>query len=665
MIKLRNAVLAMAMGLLATGALAQHFTQDSQAATVAEELFGSGSVKLEFNDFGDADDAFVPKAKLIFGGAETITNETEFSVTFTLSNATFAEPVSNSDFMWGSWGPDDNGADDISGNADDNQSLVFTPLPAEVTLERSDGGKNTNSVSFKVTVEADTPIAGLMTPTLGTDPVEYAGETRKIVFVLPDVNASGLLAANAMVPTLVNGVDVTVTPAISQPKSGGTVIMESVMNGHLCGVTPLAKAPATVGCPVVEAVAVITSIANTAGGGLISLAPTDERSVLVGGNGKASDPQRAWLSTVQVAIAEGFGGARDQDGDVIDDFTGDLAGTLAIRVSSDSFGEDDVVYIDSNANGKVDGREAFEMDNGVASDTVPLVSSPLSLFYVPSGDEPLKHRTSFTTTANTEFADATAKLRSAKAATAQLKLHGIKDGVAKAYAIAPVSSTDMANVRVTCETSAKTGCNVFLDCKDQMGMNTFGEAGIDVGPGMTARWSQMDIAMALGLEDGWDGRMACDVLSSAPITVQVLTRAAGVWSTTRRSASAATSPGSRPGPTERGPAPRKRGRAFSFLGPAGNSLQKSLARLPHRVRISSVLLRWNAAAMAAPPGELGWKQAKQANGDRDDQTEECSPGDGHGPAGDGRAGPALHAGQPGGDGGRGTVRQRLGEAGVQ
>ena len=49
-----------------------------------------------------------------------------------------------------------------------------------------------------------------------------------------------------------------------------------------------------------------------------------------------------------------------------------------------------------------------------------------------------------------------------------------------------------------------------------------------VGPGETVRWNQMQIAGALGLDDGWEGRLACEVLSSAEITVQVLTRAAGV-----------------------------------------------------------------------------------------------------------------------------------------
>ena len=38
----------------------------------------------------------------------------------------------------------------------------------------------------------------------------------------------------------------------------------------------------------------------------------------------------------------------------------------------------------------------------------------------------------------------------------------------------------------------------------------------------------MQIAEALGLAEGWEGRMSCDILSTAPISVQVLTRAAGV-----------------------------------------------------------------------------------------------------------------------------------------
>ena len=193
MIRLRNAILAAVASLFAAGAIAQvGFMQDSERVYAAEELFGSGSVKLEFNAMGtdtNADDRWEPKAKLIFGGADGIGGGTEFTVTMTLSNATFAEPVSNSDFMWGTWGPD----------ADDSANLAFVAdTNDEVTLERHGGAKGDNSVSFTITVASD--ITGLATPARA-DPMDettdYSGSTRKIVFAIPDLNASGLRARNA------------------------------------------------------------------------------------------------------------------------------------------------------------------------------------------------------------------------------------------------------------------------------------------------------------------------------------------------------------------------------------------------------------------------------------------------------------------------------------
>ena len=548
MIKLRNAVLALAACLLATGALAQtaYFTQDSDAVTVAEELFGSGSVKLEFDEFRGtgSDDMWVPKARLIYGGSAFLGTNTEFHVTLTLSNATFAEPVSNADFMWGTWGPANSTRGGLdcnttttgtegdagvpAGTGDDATKRIFCPFPPEVALERTGGGKNTNSVSFKVTVHPDAVITGLATPTQDATTMEYTGTTRMILFAVPDLNAMGLVAANDEGK---GGKSVGVSVTISQPKSGGTAIMESVEDAHMCGETEVVKSPGTAACPVVSAAKVITSIAATAGGGTISLVPTDERSVLVGGDGKAVDPQRAHLATVTVTANFGTG-ARDQDGDMIDadyGFTNDLAGSLAISVASAGFNDGDQVYIDANGNKKVDGREAFAIDGGVAMDTVPLAAGSSAVYYVPSGDDELKHRTTFTTTATTEFSDLGNKNRGTPApAVAMLKLFGIKDTAAKAYAIAPVGHSDRANVRVTCETTAKTGCNVFLDCTDAMGTNTFGDTGAMIGPGMTVTWNQMEIAEALELEDGWEGRMRCDVLSSDEITVQILTRAAGV-----------------------------------------------------------------------------------------------------------------------------------------
>ena len=301
--------------------------------------------------------------------------------------------------------------------------------------------------------------------------------------------------------------------------------MEGVTNGNECGKDSVETG--SVSCSIVEAKKVLPTIANGGGSGYISLAPADERAVLVDDKGKALPEQRIMLSTVKANFMEGV--ARDQDGDKINSLTGgDLVGSLAIRVASDSFNDGDVVYIDSDSDKKVGGREAFDMEDGVASDTVALDDKSYVVWYAPSGDAAMKHRTKFTVTANTEFADTDALMRSATPAAATLMLQGIEGAPAQAYAIAPVDHADVSNVRVTCESSAKTGCTVFLDCKDQDGMKSFGEAGAMVGPDATVRWSQAEIATALGLDDGWSGRMACDVLSTAPVSVQVLTRSGNV-----------------------------------------------------------------------------------------------------------------------------------------
>lgn len=542
MIRLRNAVVALATSLLAVGALAQNgFMQDSESVTVPEELFGGGAVELEFNDFEDASTPFVPKGKLIFAGAG-LGMGTEFSVTYTLHNATFAESVSNDDFMWGSWGgatTDRGGTDCDLTTTDpvdvDDAALVFCPEDDEVEIERADGKKGDSSVTFDITVTADDINEDLVLPML-TDgdnndqtPDTYTGVTRKIVFVVADLDVSGLRAANAAIAD--PGVHAMVSTVIAQTKSGGmgSKVSEDLVMGHACGMDASENTDARVACPVVKAHKVVTAIANTGGGGAISLDPDDMRMVLVNPAGKALDPQRIELSTVTVNADFGMGGVRDEDGEVLEDFSGSLDGNLSITVSSDSFKDGDVVYIDADGNKKAESREEFVITDGAASDTVDLVAgTPLKVYYQPSGEEALEHQTEFTINASTEFSDTDNKTRAAKAASATLALHGIQPKAAKAYAIAPLTSTDTANVRVTCESAAKTGCRVFLDCKDADGMSTFGEEGMMVGPGMTVRWSQMDIAMALGLDDGWEGRLGCDLLSTAPITVQILTRAAGV-----------------------------------------------------------------------------------------------------------------------------------------
>ncbi|MDE0242008.1 MAG: hypothetical protein OXQ84_17755 [bacterium] len=539
MTKLRNAVFALAAMLLSTGALAQAvgFTQDSEEVTVPEELFGGGAVELDFADFEDADTPFVPKAKLIFNSA-TLNAGTEFSVTFALNGATFDERVVNKHFMWGTWGPANSarGGLDCGGDEADDEAadkLVFCEANEEIDFERKNGSNGDSSVTFDITVvgsggTAGSNITDQAVPGMPTDadtnpgtPDTYpATETRKIVFLIPRVEASGLRAGNAMG---VGKRSATVSISIAQPKmgSGDSEVSESIMMGGHCGETEVSDVMgAQVPCPIVEAKQTVSGVSNTKGDGMISLDPDDGRMQLV--------PEGAVrLSTVQVTTTTDFGdmsGVRDADGDTLPgDFSGVFAGTLAIEVKSDRFQEGDMVYI---ADG-TDVGEEFSISNGVASRAIDLSSGPVNVMYLPSGDAPLTHKTEFTTTASTEFSGAANLNRSATPAKSTLRLQGIDDDGVKAYAIAPVGHTDMSNVRVTCESSAEAGCRVFFECRDQDGMSTFGEAGAAVGPNATARWNQEGIQDALGI-DGWEGRLACNVLSTANISVQVLTRSEGV-----------------------------------------------------------------------------------------------------------------------------------------
>ena len=520
----RNVGIALAAVLTATGAWAQQFTQFGSGWAVAEELFGGKPVRLEHGDV-EYDETtnelkiwtFQP-ASLMMLDAGTVVAGTEFALTYRLVNATFAEQVSVADLVWGTWGPDANGADDDLSTEDDNRVLLSfaRTVPSPVTVRREGGGKDTDTVTFRIAVDADQESVAFALDAQG----RYTGGLKAVYFFLPDIIASDLRAPVPDDPALVDGRSVRVLAAVSQRKSGGTAIDASVKAAGSC--------TQATGCEAIRPVRVIADIANTAGGGLISLAPADERSVLVDDQGEALEPQRAPLATVEVVVAENRLLVHDRAGDIVEGFDGDLAGSLAVKVSSDGFAEGDAVYVDANGNGRMDGREAFDIDGGVAANAVPLREGPMTVYYVPTGASPLSHGTAFTTTATTEFARADNLVRSAAPATAKLKLQGIRDRAAKAYAIAPLSSTDRANVRVTCETLAEAGCNVFLDCKDAAGTVTFGDAGALLGPGTTARWSQADIAGALRLDEGWQGRLACEVLSTAPITVQVLTRSAGV-----------------------------------------------------------------------------------------------------------------------------------------
>ena len=99
----------------------------------------------------------------------------------------------------------------------------------------------------------------------------------------------------------------------------------------------------------------------------------------------------------------------------------------------------------------------------------------------------------------------------------------------KAYAYGIVRGGGLENtfLRVTCSASDRSGmCPVFLDCTDQGGNGYFGQLQ-SVGRDATGVFTNDQIAQALG--GGWDaGRGRCDLLSSGTLEVQHMVRSGGI-----------------------------------------------------------------------------------------------------------------------------------------
>ena len=531
MLRLKNATLALAACLLATGALAQHaamFVQTSDSddgdatatpavaptssvPTVAAELFGASAVDLEFGENfqpvyrlkfvaarlartdtdgdGDIDGDDSPAAldtDRAVGGSGAA-DQDEGAITYTLSGAVFDERVSPNDF-----------------------SITTGAATASVgTVEIESGGaKGDSSVTISVTA-TDT----------------WTDQTN-LTFTMPDLSATpGRTAAGMVNPVRMNS---------SYSLTKQSHFPEGMPMNKACGEMNADGTQASArGCKIVMASNYIESLTLSADVmGNIDLA---DRAKLISGTKHIAD-----IAIGTVSIKASDGAILDQDGDPVT-FSGDLSGDVAITVTSSQFRDGDIVYIDDNADkAPNDRREEFSIsgDKATADRALPTPSegTPMaswSVMYRPNGKDELMHGTKFVVTAATDFSDRDNMNRHAGthprySITTTLNLNGIKPNPPKAYAIAPLSNTDRSNMRITCE--SPKACNVFLSCNDDMGMSYFGDAGFMVPGNGTKRLDQTMVGMELGMaeDESWSGRLACEALSTAPISVQVLTRAAGV-----------------------------------------------------------------------------------------------------------------------------------------
>ena len=224
----------------------------------------------------------------------------------------------------------------------------------------------------------------------------------------------------------------------------------------------------------------------------------------------------------------------DLSGDKID---AGLRGTLTVDASGtrDLFNDGDMLFIDYDGNGMMGDSEMIAIDGSEAMGEALSIDSSKSesfdggtgtfkVYYMPGGKDSINHGAMINLAAMVNYSDPSAIDETPRTSSTTLNFDGVGNPV-RAYAI-PHSTNgtgDKANVRVRCEEPAPgaEACRVFLECWDDMGMRSFGEAPMIAGNSLT-RWTSADIEGVTGMEP--TSRHSCRVLSKGMVTVQQLTR---------------------------------------------------------------------------------------------------------------------------------------------
>ena len=450
------------------------------AVLVAAELFDGSGVELDFDE-GTMNTSFQPVYKLTYdaptGTGTGIGAGEKGRIHYTLSNAVFDKGVSPNDFAV-------------------RLSSEVASQAGKVSIV-SGGRAGSSSVTIEVWTVTGT----------GNEPRAFMGG-EVIHFTLPDLEAKGASRISAAF---------SVTEQSGFPDEGGPT-------NAMC-YDSTAKTPQ--GCPLVRTASYVTLGVSSPAEGKINLM---DRTKLTTGTKDLADIA---IGTVTVSGAGASSMIKGTEGEAAS-FTSDLSGNVVITVSSDQLRSDDIVYIDDGRGGSTpapdDPRERFTISGTMATADRQLAESGTWVVrYRPNGTSALMHNTKIKVSATTDFADRNNKNLPRKSVESTLVLNGILKVVPpKAYAIAPITATDISNVRITCESA--TACDAFLSCHDSMGNDYFGDAGINVPGNGTVALQQDDVDVALGNMAGssWTGRLSCDVLSTAPVSIQVLTRAEGV-----------------------------------------------------------------------------------------------------------------------------------------
>ena len=499
------------LALLSSVAFAyQYDVTHTGTRTYASELFGPGSSETIVAYQGEGPTVAL-EMRLDPSEVGSVEVNDTADVTMTLANAVLARNVRAGDFN--------------IRFADDDGDFSIAPTDAPINIRgREDGVRGDNSVTFGIVA---TGTLSMATGTL----VQFIWELPPLTGLNPRRNVTATVSVDAPGSSGFKSSDAEgVVSGAGTHKSAGGVLRA----GTLASPTALIGfAPA------------LTFQVSSRGNARARIDLTSGRTQL-SRMARSLPPNQAYLGDVSVGVASSsalqlngdpFSISRRQNGE----------GDLTVTVTGAFHETGDSVWLDLNGNNSPDGGEMLSLRDGVmsgrftlrevAGDASATGSTPeqerlreegvasRALIYRPNGVDKLRPSTyvstfgvDFNASRNADKDDQASRLTTQYTVIAAMR---------QAYAIPPAGSSDMGNVRVKCEVS--TECPVYLECDDSAGESWFVQLDEPIPGRMTLRLTTDAIATQLGAaEAGWDGRLSCNVLSTANISVQVLTRSGDV-----------------------------------------------------------------------------------------------------------------------------------------
>ena len=434
--------------------------------TYASELFGTGGADLTI-DYKDSANTPTLYVTLVVTDAEIRTIEVgdTADVTITLANAKFARNVPIGNFST---------AIDVTGGGPVQPGQEFT------VIEKRDGGARGDS-SVTVRIAAGGTNAGWAAAT---------DASLDLIFRLPPL-------------TGLNKKPVTPSVSVDSPTGSGLV------SSNKAGVT----AQAGFGVKITDGVITVVDDPDTDAveGALVDFADAltfwswgDLSSDITLGSGRmglvwpegwvaSADSFQGHIARITVGVTDVAAGPLQLDGDVYSiDRREDGDGEVNATVTGD-FRTGDTVYLDMNRNGAPDAGEALTLgsDGSMTGDfrLVDVAGNPNApatdetareegvgstwLRYRPNGTDALRP-TQFRTVFALDYDLDTSDTETLPHVAYNTTYAGV-ESTQKAYAIPPIGSADVGNVRVKCE--AATECTVYLECDDQAGDSWFANAG--------------------------------------------------------------------------------------------------------------------------------------------------------------------------------------------